>query len=649
MTEGKQKKRKAKWISTACTLPAVFAVFTGSAAAQAQLQEETEFTLNPLIVTAQRYEKSDLDTPAMTKVYTGEQLQATGAATVVEALKFADGMMYQAQGPAGQSQGAMTSKVFIRGQERGTLILVDGIPLNLRGTFSLEDMAVGDVEKIEIIRGGGSVLYGSNATGGVINIITKKERTNMVQVAAGNFGKQKHALSFQAGKLGVGLNFEKLGDVDAVSAPSTRGSTPRFYDFLGSEKHMFSYTYRFDDHWTFSHSYSENSYANRYNYARKNAVDSYTDYDTTQNRMNLSYADHGWKGSLYLNYRNLYNDKLTYQYKSAASTAVTGWSLAATDTTDRVVGFEMQKDFDYGRDNYLIGISVQDEAYKQSETGNIRKSVSRNIYSAFAQWNHPVTDRTAVAMSARETWTGGAPDDKNYSEFTPQVQVLYKLDSRTSWYASAGKSFTMPTFAQIYGSSINVRGNPDVEPETGTHYESGLKRISGNHSWKLALFKTDIENYITSTLKADETWEVKNEDTKNAGIELSCDIAGENGWSGNWGISYGNPKFKSDADHKGWQRQYGRLQLSGGIHYRQDKLAASLQGSYLGKRVLSSEQSKLRPLFVTGLNISYRPDKGKEVCLNVDNLLDRKDITTHSSSRYYALSRNFELGYRTSF
>lgn len=641
----KQRKRKRSWVSTACTLPAVFVLLSGNAAGQAQ----AEFELNPLIITAQRYEKSDLDTPAMTKVYTGEQLEATGASTVVEAIKFADGIMYQAQGPAGQSQGAMTSKIFIRGQERGTLILVDGIPLNLRGSFSLEDMAVGDVEKIEIIRGGGSVLYGSNATGGVINIITKKERANMVQVAAGNFGKQKHALSFQAGKLGVGLNFEKLGDIDAISAPSTRGKTPRFYDFLGSEKHMFSYTYRFDPKWTFSHSYSENSYGNSYNYAKKNAIDSYTNYDTTHNRMNLSYADHGWSGSLYLNYRNLHNEKLTYQYKSAASTEITGSSLDKTDTTDRVIGFEMQKDMQYGADNYLVGLSVQDEAYRQNATNNSRKRASRNNYSVFAQWNHSVTDRAALTMSARETWTGGAPDDKNYSEFTPQVQLLYKLDGRTSWYASAGKSFTMPTFTQIYGASINVKGNPEVEPEVGTHYETGLKRISAGHSWKLALFKTDIENYITSTLQADETWKVVNEDTRNAGIELACDIAGKNGWSSNWGISYGNPKFKSDADAKGWQRQFGRLQLNGGIRYQKDKLAASLQGNYLGKRVLSSEQSKLRPLFITGLNLSYRPAAGKEVYLNVDNLLDRKDITTHSSSRYYALSRNFELGYRTSF
>lgn len=634
MSYGFRKMRqRLNWQLTALILTGMV---SGHASAE-EVKQEQEFSLNPLIVTAQRYEKADLDTPASTKVYTNEQLQATGANTVWEALKFSEGIIYQAQGPAGQSQGAMTSQILIRGQARGTLVLVDGIPLNLRGTFSLEDMAVGDVEKIEIIRGGGSVLYGSNATGGVINIITKKERTNSVQVTYGNYGKQKHAVSFQAGKLGVGTSFEKLGEIKGISGFSTRPTaSDKYYDFLGSEKHMLSYTYRFDDNWLFSQSYSENSYGNRYNYATTSVIDSYTDYDTTQNRMSLRYDNNGWQGTAYVNYRKLYNDKLTWKTQKHA----------ISDVRDQVVGFEMQKDWMQGRDNYLLGLSLQDESYEKAPT-----SVSRNIYSAFGQWNHPFNNQTDITLSARETWTGGAPDDKDYNEFTPQVQLLHKLDDKTSWYASAGKSFTMPTFSQIYGASIDVIGNPNVKPQVGKHYETGLKRINGGHAWKLALFKSDIENYIT-TKSTTEPWYVTNEDSKNAGIELSCEIVGKNGWSSNWGVSYGNPQSReiSQTGTVGdWQRQYGRLQLNGGVRYQQDKWNASLQGNYLGKRVMSSDQSDLRPLFATSIHVSYKPEKQREIYLNVENLLDRKDITTHSSSRYYALPINYELGYRVAF
>lgn len=62
----------------------------------------------------------------------------------------------------------------IRGKRRGTMVLVDGIPLNVRtGYYDLDRINIADVERIEVVRGGGAVLYGSDATGGVINIITK--------------------------------------------------------------------------------------------------------------------------------------------------------------------------------------------------------------------------------------------------------------------------------------------------------------------------------------------------------------------------------------------------------------------------------------------------------------------------------------------
>lgn len=62
----------------------------------------------------------------------------------------------------------------IRGKRRGTMVLVDGILLNVRtGYYDLDRINIADVERIEVVRGGGAVLYGSDATGGVINIITK--------------------------------------------------------------------------------------------------------------------------------------------------------------------------------------------------------------------------------------------------------------------------------------------------------------------------------------------------------------------------------------------------------------------------------------------------------------------------------------------
>lgn len=141
-------------------------------------EPEQVFTLDPMVVTAQRMETRDLDTPAAVEVLNHEQLIATGGNNLQEALKFGTGLMFQSQGTKGTSQGTMNSKIIIRGVEKGTLVLVDGVPLNQSGRYNLEDISTEMVEKVEIIRGGGAVLYGSEATGGVINIITKKSEKN---------------------------------------------------------------------------------------------------------------------------------------------------------------------------------------------------------------------------------------------------------------------------------------------------------------------------------------------------------------------------------------------------------------------------------------------------------------------------------------
>ena len=175
-------KYAALGIALACT------GWTGASAEQV-------YELNPVTVTAQRMETTDLKTPAAVEVLTADEIQKTGATSVHEALKFSTGIIMHAQGPRNISQGTMTNKAVIRGVEKGTLVLVDGVPINQSGRYNLEDIPTDAVEKIEIVRGGGAVLYGSEASGGVINIITKGKRNNRIQAGIGNYRTMQAASS----------------------------------------------------------------------------------------------------------------------------------------------------------------------------------------------------------------------------------------------------------------------------------------------------------------------------------------------------------------------------------------------------------------------------------------------------------------------
>lgn len=153
------------------------------------------FTLDPMVVTATRYEKRDIDVPASTTILTGQELQDTGASNLGVALAKVSGVAYKQFGPAGASMGTMINEVNIRGISNGTLVMVNGNPVSWRGKYNLDSIAVDNIERVEIVKSGGSVLYGSEAMGGVVNIILKKKGSNAVGVGFGNRGQQNYNAS----------------------------------------------------------------------------------------------------------------------------------------------------------------------------------------------------------------------------------------------------------------------------------------------------------------------------------------------------------------------------------------------------------------------------------------------------------------------
>ncbi len=636
-------KNKMRYTATTALLMSMLVATTTGAE-----EKSDEYTLDPVIVTAQRYEKSDLQTPASTQVFTAEKLQATGANNLQEALKYAVGVTYNAMGPDGQSYSTMTGKLIIRGVERGTLVLLNGVPINMNGRYNLEDIPINAVEKVEIIRGGGSVLYGSEAMGGVINIITKKTQTNSIDVSAGSDERQQHSVSVQADKFGITASYKKLGEVDQISGPYSG----KYNDFNGSEKTSVTWNYALNKNLQFTHMYSQGTYGYTYRYANNPSAFNYIkNYDDEKNYLQLAYDDKsGLQGKLYWNQKEIDCDKLN-------TSAILS---ERSKTEDRVWGMDVSKKWTNGSNRVVLGLDYQKERYyDRSLTGLDHSSFidtttgaySRNHYSLFGQWEKDMNKATTVTLSARQDWVRGEQESSlgsSFSQFNPQMQVLTRLDSVTSWYASAGKSFMMPTLSQIYGYGETVQADSQLRPQTGINYETGFKRNVDGHSWKLAVYRYNIDDYISfkEVGKNTKIYKAQNEDVQNTGIELSCDVAMGGGWNSNWSASYSNPEHKESGSD--WERQYGRLQLTTGIGYADSRWSTSLSASYLGNRVDGNGDNR-KPMLLTGLDIRRKLDKQREIYLDIDNLFDRQDIISHASSEYYTMPRTFRVGYRMSF
>ena len=172
-----------------------------------------------MVVTAQRMETRELETPAAVTVITEKDIKNSGAKTVFDALSFTTGTTNFSYGPGGLDYGAMDSRVNLRGFERGALILVNGAPINLNSKNSLDGIMTDNVEKIEILKGASSVLYGAEAFGGVVNIITKKGGAEKLRtsVAAGNIGYRKYAASYTSDKASFSYSKQFFGAQERTS------------------------------------------------------------------------------------------------------------------------------------------------------------------------------------------------------------------------------------------------------------------------------------------------------------------------------------------------------------------------------------------------------------------------------------------------
>ena len=627
------------------------------------------YSLNPVVVTATRYEKSDAEIPAATQTFTEEQIEQTGADNLQVALQYLDGVIDAGMGPNGTSVSSMTTKNVIRGVSNGTVVMINGTPINWRTNYNLENIPTSAVERVEVVRGGGAVLYGSQATGGVINIITKKTLPNEVKVGLGNKGRQEYAVTANAGDLSIAYTYNKWGKLGYVSSSDssikpdkTRVPVEMKQRFFGSEKNDFLATYKLNDHADFL--YNHNESASRWAYTYTGITDpDYEDmndhpryirrYENDKDFLQFNFHGlDGISGHVFYNYNTLKTHGTDYYSstgkKYAAPKAVRG------QEKNKTYGYDVQKVWDGNPDQtFLIGTSLVRETFENetSDTG-------RNIISAFGSWERNLTAKDVLTLSGRGTWTTGGI--QNFHNFSGQAQYLHKLDNTQSLYASVGQSFVLPTFSQMYsreqaGGISNIIGNPDLKPQKGLHYEAGWKKEETNRQYKVALFTEKIDDNISYSGTSGR-WYAINEDFKNHGIEASIRGQEDNGFTWHAGLTWQDPKSKQTTEKTSakryWDRSYGRILLTGGVGYEKEKWTTALNFSYLADRVqspLAAHSHSVKPYLLTSMTVKYSPNKSSDIMLAIDNLLNRKDIVSPTTSDYYATPRNFILSYRYKF
>lgn len=648
------------------------AVFTGAACASGVSAAEV-YELNPVLVTAQRNVTKDMETPAAIEVLHADDLQKTGATSVQEALKFSTGIITHGQGPRNISQGTMTSKAVIRGVEKGTLVLVDGVPINQGGRYNLEDIPVESIDRVEVVRGGGAVLYGSEANGGVINIITKGKRANMVKAGFGNYGIQNYAASFQAGKLGFTAAYDHTGKINNISAPtettSKKSGAPRglYYNIKRGEHANFNARYDFNDDLYVTHTYGRNSDHYVYKYTGiDNAANAGKEYknvihSTEENLTALHYTKNNFSANAFYNRHDQETKNASAKINKKFPQNFDSSSISHDKTSylDQTVGINLQNRWNFHKGSFMLGYEFQRDM--QDKTINKGTSVtgnfySRNAHSLFGQVAYDFTQATQANLNFRQTWTEADDAGNKYDKFTPEFVLMHHLDESTMVYGKVGQSFMLPTFTQLYGGG-NIVGVPDLKPEKGMHYELGAKKSIGKNAYRVALYSYKIEDFIDADTKDWPEVSYKNSDVKNTGIEIDWTRNQNENLSYRLGLTYSHPQKqegkidKHGVETKGeWHDYYGKLGFNAGIDYTRGKLTTAFHISYLGDRTRdASPYASMKAQLFSDINFSYQANDNARFFLNIDNLFNRHDIISTSTSSFYNLGRNFMAGVEYKF
>ncbi len=430
--------------------------------------------LGEVLVTATRTPQSIENVIGSVSVITREQIEQRQAQSLPELLRTEAGLDITAQGGLGK----LTS-MFIRGTEpEHVLVLVDGVRIGSvsAGTTPFEYLPVDQIERIEIVRGPRSSLYGSDAIGGVIQIFTRGGKDHASASIGGGSQKSWRAngdfsMRFGESWLGVSGTYYTTDGINACKGSLSGGcftiepDNDGFINRSGSIRAGHAWGERADIELS-------SLYAT-----------GYTEFDGSfQNQTKFR----EWTPSLRAQVKA--SDAWDFKFNA-------GFSRDDQDNFNRgtFVGFfnterqsaSLQSDYTIGSDHIVtVGYDYLNDEIASSTAFNVK---SRDNQGVFAQYQ--------VALSTHRLSASARQDDNEQfgTHTTGNLGWKWLVDDRFSVFAAWGSAFRAPSFNDLYYPGFS---NPNLEPEESRSYEVGANASAGIWKGSLSVYKNDIDNLI---------------------------------------------------------------------------------------------------------------------------------------------------------
>ena len=607
-------------------------------------------------VTANRMALLDLDTPAAMDVITDKDIMNSGAKNAFDAVNMVPGITSFSYGASGLEYGAMDSRVNIRGLERGSLILVNGVPMNLNGKGGLSSIPTGSIARIEVLKGAASALYGSDAMSGVVNVITKTptKEGGSATIGVGNMGSQTYKINYGTPRFLIGIERGFFGKQDPSTPVRTDSvSHPRGYEYytardkgnsLGifmsgklSDKVTLNFS-RFEGKSAYAQLSTESNATNRNRHSTTYA------YDDSKNNASLIYKDGNTTGTLFYNDRDLKGKNRNHSLPSYTSND--------SNYIARQYGFDVQHEWDFrgGKDYLIAGVLGKRETYRTT-SGPVYASPHRHSLALYGSYSYQINPKWTTVLGLR--YTDIKDPVKNQHVLTPQFQLNHRINKESSVYMNVGKAFTMPnlsdTFKTVNRQYQSVSGR-NLKPEEGWNYELGYKHITKKDSWKVAAFYMDFKNFFS--WKPDSngkmTIRVNGGRFRNVGVEAQYGRKLTDRLKVTVGAAYSNPK-QMEIDKNYWKQANPKLQFTGGIHYNSSTWTAGSSINFVTKRMKNRDGGINPNLVAWNAYVGYQFNENSSIRLDARNLLNRHNVISNGDWEYWDEPFNYQLSYTQKF
>lgn len=472
------KKEKKVWAMTLIALWYLTPNFSFG-----QQQDSVKLSrLNEIVVTATKFPKSQSETGKVLTVISEEQLDRSSGKDLSQLLNEQVGLVINGFG----SNPGKDKSVYLRGAKTDyTVILLDGIPLNdpsgFGGAFDLRLIPIDQVERIEILKGSQSTLYGSDAIAGVINIITKKKGNDLFGVF-GNLGFGSYGT--QRGNIGVRGSTETVDYNVSVTRHKSEGISEA-KDKIGGQDF---------DRDEFDQRGLQANVAIR-------ATEKWTINPFMRiNRFKGDFDAGSFSDSKACSITEVMNTGVISQYAFTNGSVNFQYAHDRTERSYDYDGFESEFD---GRFNHaeafatfdisehiqtLAGVNIQH--LRMVGTSTDKSVLVTSPYASFF-----LRDMGGFSLEAG----GRYVDHEQFGRtFTYSINPSYLLSKKLKFFVSVSSAFKAPTLSQLYGQ---FGANPSLAPEKATHLESGIHLTTENQKFdvRVTTFRRSIDNAIAYT------------------------------------------------------------------------------------------------------------------------------------------------------